>query len=471
MASIISFNQPKKTAREYITAGLVKLSRSDAALYLTALKIEPVATSDPNKTLALKIGGGKAELLYNPNFVSAIGDSPNGSESLKVLLGAEMARVLLLHATTRIKSNKPMSLMASNMTISDSMKSLASFCSNQIYSSIPSPKMFGIPHQATFEDYYERLMERLNENCESLAEIMKHAEKLKGEEQSEKEDSGGKPKPKEGKGNGKERSQGSDQDQGQGSQQEDGEGSQPNEQEQVKSEQEAFERHFNPGKNTNAENWEEDEEVSEDLKNFVQNNIELIKGCGSLSGELQNSIIEAAGKNEINPSTVMRRFLANAESDVSEETRTKPNRRRGWKVPGSVKTMTHHVLCGIDGSASVSDKEIEKIIVEINAMTRIAEIDYVTWDTKVYEESWEKGKKYKPGGNKFKFANSRGGTSPECLFHFAKKRKYKNLVVLTDGEFGEFDMPGNFRICWITTHDTSNFMKRTGKVIELKKWK
>jgi predicted metal-dependent peptidase len=405
------FTTANKTARELITSAYVKLSSTDSALYLAALNMEPVETQNPSKTFAVKVHGGKAELLYNPNFVKTIGESANGIHALRVLLGLEAARILLMHATSRVKNNKVLSLLASNLTIKDAMRELKGFCNYEIYNSIPSYESLGIPEQTTFENYYEILMSNV------------HELQLKNENQN-----------------------------------------------QVETESEAFDRHFDPSKNTNAENWETDEELTENIKQFIKEHIDEIKNCGSLSGALQNAIIEAAGKNEINPLTIVRRFFANIETIDTEETRSKPNRRRGWEAPGYVKTMTYHVLCGIDGSGSVSAREIEKMFIEINAMTKICEIDYVTWDVQVYEKSLEKGKKYKMN-NKFKFNASKGGTTPECLFHFAKKRKYKNVVVLTDGEFSDFTLSGKFNICWITTSRISEFMKNTGKIAELKKWR
>jgi len=437
--AFVKLVQEKKTPREYMSSALVKLSLCDRALYYMSLKVEPVETNDPNKTLTLLVHNGSIELVYNPNFVKAIGDAPNGTNSLKTLVGAEMARLLLLHATSRKKKVTPISLLASNLTIYDCFENLKTYNSDKIHQMIPKHTDFGIAKQTTFDLYYEKLLEQIEQQQALLQMIMKESQKLQHEnDQGEKENKN-------------------------------------EQQKQVETEDEAFERHFNPGKNTNADDWQGDEAAQEEIKNFIINNEELLKEMsknqGSMLGNLALSIIDAAGKNEINPTAVMRRFLANAESDITEETRTKPNRRRGWFVPGYTKTMIYHVLCGIDGSGSVTNLEAKKLIVEINAMTKIAEIDYITWDTRIYLDSFEKGKKYKPRNNKFKFANSMGGTNPKCLFDFAKKMKYKNVVCLTDGEFCEFDLPGRFKICWITTREISEFMKNTGKVIELKKWK
>jgi predicted metal-dependent peptidase len=492
MAEIVE----NKTPREYITSAFVRLGSSDSALYLAALNMEPVATNDPSKTLAIRIANGKAELLYNPYFVSAIGKSPNGIGSLRVLLGMEAARILLMHATTRIKSNKPLSLLASNLTIKDAMRELKGYCDKKIYATIPSYETLRIPEQKTFEAYYEVLLAESMKN-QQIMQIMQQAMQLqqqqqqgsegnmggtgqgKGEKEQEDQDGNGQKNQSQGKksqGNGKGQDKSQEQEQqkkgsGQGEKEKQEQEKKEQEQKgQVQNEKEAFERHFEPGKNTNAENWQNDEELTEEIKQFIKDHIDEIKSCGSLAGDLALAIIEASGKNEIKPGTILRRFLANIETVDIEESRCKPNRRRGWEAPGYCKTMTYHVLVGMDASGSVSDKEHEKCFVETNALTKACELDYVSWDTQVYEKSLEKGKKFKRV-NKFKISNSKGGTTPECLFHFAKKRKYRNIVVLTDGEFGEFEIPGRFNICWITTHEVSDFMRRTGKVVELKKWK
>jgi len=537
MANVAS--QPKRTARELITSALVKLSQKDPALYLTSLKMEPVPTNDPNKTLCIKVSGGKADLVYNPNFVSAVGDPPKGIQSLKVLIGAEAARLLLLHATTRIKSNKPLSLLASNLTISDCLKNLQTTLPKELHHLIPSHEKYGIPQQKTFEQYYELLLAEQERQNQACLKIMQEQQRLKQQEQNgnsqkgmgkskgsegmnpdqnDNSDSGGSEqgenqngkKPSKGKnkkedkqndsqnGSGgnegeddetqekngdsggengkdeKEEQDGEGDDNGDGKEKDGNQGNKPNQQPQVANEGDALERHFNPGKNTNAEGWEQDEDVTEDARYFIQANEEMIRQAmkeqGSIGGALALAIIEAAGKPETNPRTAMRRFLSNCESSVTEDTRMKPHRRHGWTAPGVMKTMTCHVLCGMDESGSVSNDERNKLYVEGNAMTKLAEMDFISWDTRVYEDTWEKGKKYKPR-NKFKVANSHGGTSPECLFEFAKKHKYKNVLCLTDGCFSEFKMPGKFKICWITTQETSDFMKQTGLVLELKKFR
>ncbi|MCL2283203.1 MAG: VWA-like domain-containing protein [Fibromonadales bacterium] len=386
------------SAREKISEELIRWSFTEQALFLLSLKIDLKATEDQNKTLAWDTRSSRIILEYNENFVNAIPVS-----ILRTELAIEFARLLLQHPTLRVKSNRQLSLMASNLTLEESFLPKVKAYAERANQEILTAEKLGISHQNTFEEWYEKLFE-----------IWVKVQLFMPEDQISK--------------------------------------------------------HHNPKMNSNAENWGPNELVRMTVADFVRSNEAGIRDCSLFGDGVADAIINVNGKNELQPKDILRRFIRSVETDKYTESRKKYNRRYGLDAPGKIKTLECNCLVGVDTSGSISSDELKKFFTEINALCKEAQVDCISWDTKVYENTLEKNKKFS-GNSSFKVNAGHGGTAPECFFDYAAEHKYNSVVCITDGVFNEFELPKKrMKICWVVIGNgmCEDFLQKTGTVVRFK---
>ena len=387
------------SAREKISEELLRWSFTDQVLFLLSLKIDLKATEDPNITLAWDTRGSRIILEYNENFVNAI-----PANLLRIELAIEFARILLHHPTVRVKTDRKLSLLASNCTLEENfLPNLKVYAKGEF----PTAKTLGIPKQETFEEWYEKLFEIYL----FVSEILKK-----------------------------------------------------------RSPSDEVSKHHNPELNNNADKWGPNELIRGMIGEFVRNNETGIRSCTLFGGGVADAIISVNGKNELQPKDILRRFIKSIETNKYTESRKKYNRRYGFDAPGKIKTLECNCLVGVDTSGSISQKDLEKFFIEINALCSEAQVDCISWDTQVYENTLEKNKKYSHNAT-FKFNDAHGGTIPECFFNYAAEHKYNSVVCITDGVFGEFEMPKKrMKVCWVVIGNEicGDFLKKTGTVVRFK---
>jgi predicted metal-dependent peptidase len=176
------------------------------------------------------------------------------------------------------------------------------------------------------------------------------------------------------------------------------------------------------------------------------------------------------GKAELQPKEILRRFIKSVETNKYTESRKKYNRRYGLDAPGKIKTLESNCIIGVDTSGSISKSDLQKFFTEINALCKEAQIDCISWDTQVYENTLEKNKKFSRNA-KFKFNNAGGGTTPKVFFDYAAKNKYHSAICITDGCFGDFEMPKKrMKVCWIVIgkYNCEKTLQKIGTVIKFK---
>lgn len=127
---------------------------------------------------------------------------------------------------------------------------------------------------------------------------------------------------------------------------------------------------------------------------------------------------------------------------------TRPHRRHGWPYPGQrIKTDINRVqpklLIGVDTSGSMSDRQIQNMLGQIEHIAKVCPIDLCCFDTRIGDiYPWRKGQ------NTF-HVTLRGGTDPNSLFEYAVQKRYQWVMVMSDGGFSPPPKPPSIDVIWV----------------------
>lgn len=201
------------------------------------------------------------------------------------------------------------------------------------------------------------------------------------------------------------------------------------------------------------------------------------KGWSDIGSGLAKAIIEA-NKPVVNWKRELRWFINKLILAGHRTTRTRINRREQairssrtdelrnvYIQPGQRRNYTQKLLVGIDTSGSITDKEIEIFLSEINGM--VAEkvhCDVVMFDTALLGEPVEIKKKIKTME-----IVGRGGTNFTPLLKYSDEHQYDGVVVFTDG-CAPFDYRPKGRTLWALSPTGAGVNPPFGKrvVVEIK---
>jgi predicted metal-dependent peptidase len=152
---------------------------------------------------------------------------------------------------------------------------------------------------------------------------------------------------------------------------------------------------------------------------------------------------------------VLKRFKANTVDKYTEDTRMRPDRRKGFDVPGKKHKYRSRILVAIDCSGSMDDKDVERGCAIVNKFVKHADVSYCFWDGVCGPFTEQKQKK-----NEFKLIG-RGCTNPECVLEAIKERKAKfdGIIYFTDMGF-DFPRPDHManKIFMISTPGTESYI-------------
>lgn len=187
-----------------------------------------------------------------------------------------------------------------------------------------------------------------------------------------------------------------------------------------------------------TEGWEENTLVDQEIQEITHHIAENASQWGNISGGLLQAIL-AANTPKFDPKTVLKRFKANTVDKYTEDTRMRPDRRKGFDVPGKKHKFRSRILVAIDCSGSMSDEDVERGCAIVNRFVKHADVSYCFWDGVCGPFTEQKQKK-----SDFKLIG-RGFTNPECVLDAIKERKAKfdGIIYFTDMEFS-FDKPEHF---------------------------
>ena len=205
------------------------------------------------------------------------------------------------------------------------------------------------------------------------------------------------------------------------------------------------------GQSTNSfdshEGWEPNEVVSEQIRRQIEH-IDKSNSWGNMSGSMIEQI-KAAQRSEVNWRKLLRHYLGQLVTSNILPTFKRPNKRFGYPYSGSKRGTTDRKLVAIDTSGSVGSAELAKFLTEINSLSQIQPVDLMLFDT---ELQYKKAIPFDKKKASFKF-DGRGGTYFTPVFEYAKKHRYKSLILLTDGFAEAVEKPGRMDVLWVLTPD------------------
>lgn len=173
--------------------------------------------------------------------------------------------------------------------------------------------------------------------------------------------------------------------------------------------------------------FEESDIMDQVIRTKVEQMLNQSKYWGHMSGDAKQAI-EAAQKSQVNWRKQLRHQYGRYVIDEKEPTILRPNRRFGYPYTGTTNVCVDRVLVAWDTSGSVSDRSLSQFIAECNRAKEFVPIDLVQFDHSIQYGPKPFEKKVKRMD-----AEGRGGTQFTPVFDLAEKKRYKALVILTDG--------------------------------------
>ena len=187
--------------------------------------------------------------------------------------------------------------------------------------------------------------------------------------------------------------------------------------------------------------FKEDEVAGERVRATVRD-IDAGSGWGTMS-EGHREVIRSAQTRRINWRNLLRQFYGNVAWPSREATRKRPNRRTGVVHPGYRKTYFDRHLVAVDTSGSISPDMLAAFLDVINQLTEHVPIDLMQVDCEKQTDPAPFDRHRK----EFTFLG-RGGTDYGPVMKVVEERKYRSLLILTDGEAGKVEQP-HADVVWV----------------------
>ena len=187
--------------------------------------------------------------------------------------------------------------------------------------------------------------------------------------------------------------------------------------------------------------WGANEVADEKIRAKID---EIAKGnlWGDVGGA-ERELILAAQQKKINWRNILRQFYGQYMSPDRESTRKRPNRRTDYVHPGERRLMVDRHLVAVDTSGSIDSDLLAEFLATINQMTDYVPIDLMQCDCGVTDTP----RPFDRRKCQFEF-KGRGGTNFDPIMRVANDRRYKSVVILTDGGAGECLKP-NAQVVWV----------------------
>jgi predicted metal-dependent peptidase len=223
--------------------------------------------------------------------------------------------------------------------------------------------------------------------------------------------------------------------------------------------------------------------VKEKIRNIADRAIkeQNKKGWSDVSGSIAKAIIEA-NKPQINWKREFRWFINKLVLCGRKPTRTKINRREQsirrkrlernandplgnvYLQPGTKRNYTSKLLVGIDTSGSMSEREIEACLTEVNGMVDHVECHVIFFDTQLHGKPVHISKRVKSME-----VLGRGGTSFQPIITYVDEHQYDGVIIMTDG-YAPFPEKPKARVLWAVTSQGESVQFPYGKrvLVEIK---
>ena len=185
------------------------------------------------------------------------------------------------------------------------------------------------------------------------------------------------------------------------------------------------------------EKWGENDLIDEKIQQITNHIASDASRWGNVSGMLKQMILEANAP-KFDPTTVVKHFKQEIQSEQMESTRSKTNRRFGYVLPGWRHKMKSSILFAIDCSGSMSDDDVALGEAFVNKFIKHAKVSYCFWDGVCGEITDLKRKE-----KNFELVG-RGCTNPDSVLERLEEEHldFGGLVFFTDNGFN-WERPKN----------------------------
>ena len=178
------------------------------------------------------------------------------------------------------------------------------------------------------------------------------------------------------------------------------------------------------------EKWGENDLIDEKIQQITNHIASDASRWGNVSGMLKQMILEANAP-KFDPTTVVKHFKQEIQSEQMESTRSKTNRRFGYVLPGWRHKMKSSILFAIDCSGSMSDDDVALGEAFVNKFIKHAKVSYCFWDGVCGEITDLKRKE-----KNFELIG-RGCTNPDSVLERLEEEHldFGGLIFFTDNGF------------------------------------
>lgn len=194
----------------------------------------------------------------------------------------------------------------------------------------------------------------------------------------------------------------------------------------------ALDRYFDNSEangRTKSEKWGENDSLDDKIQEITEHIAADSSRWGNVSGMLKQMILEANAPR-FDPTTVVKHFKQEIQSEQMESTRSRRNRRTPY-LPGWRHKMKSSILFAIDCSGSMSDDDVALGEAFVNKFIKHAQVSYCFWDGVCGDITDLKRKE-----KNFELVG-RGCTNPQCVLDKLEEEglDYGGIIFFTDNGF------------------------------------
>ena len=487
------FDVATHAAQTQITEALKILSAEPAIMcYFGLLELKPVDDPEVQVRLCTRNGSSVAGLDYNPFFINRL-DDPS---ELAMIFYGEALRLALHHPTTRFMQPAGVNLLSSNLICFEDQHVLSKWRDNvkAVVPTIPTYAQvkpildktgFKKSEEWTLEKIFAHLLKEWRDQQNSMKQSVEQKIQQQMQQQRQQgQDGQGQSGQQNGQDQQSQNGQGQSGD-GQDQQSQNGQGQSSDGQSQEQGQGQgngqgqgqgdvsstvhdlmqqldnmqrnspdlrgakekrssdagnAMDDYFDSSERhaqKMMEKWGENDLVDEKIQQITNHIASDASRWGNVSGMLKQMILEANAP-KFDPTTVVKHFKQEIQSEQMESTRSKTNRRFGYVLPGWRHKMKSSILFAIDCSGSMSDDDVALGEAFVNKFIKHAKVSYCFWDGVCGEITDLKRKE-----KNFELVG-RGCTNPDSVLERLEEEHldFGGLVFFTDNGFN-WERPKN----------------------------
>jgi len=188
--------------------------------------------------------------------------------------------------------------------------------------------------------------------------------------------------------------------------------------------------------------WKEHEVANERAAAKIRE-VNSLDSWGDVS-QTNREMIMAAQVRKINWRNLIRVWFGNQAWKDKIYTRKRPNRRTGFIHPGTRRSYVDRWLVAADTSGSIDSELLAEWIGVLNQLAEELPIDFMQFDC----DKTQDPKPFERRKMELEF-HGRGGTDFQPVIDIVEQRRYKGVMILTDGEASEPTKPGMARVLWV----------------------